>query len=122
MPKVLDDLTMGSDGQLYTVAYATGELLRVHPRTGSACVVADGFVTPTSVHAPEAFGDFDPERHMFVTESTGRIQLVELRRLGQGACRPAQFRGDARLDRGGVTLMTSTPLSWRCTRRTPPWS
>lgn len=79
VPKVLDDLTMGADGELYTVAYATGELLRVNPRTGSACVVADGFVTPTSVHAPEAFGDFDPERHMFVTESTGRIQLVELR-------------------------------------------
>jgi sugar lactone lactonase YvrE len=78
VPKVLDDLTIGPDGRIYTVAYATGELLRVHPRTGRACVVADGFVTPTSVHAPEAFGDFDPERHMFVTESTGRIQLVEL--------------------------------------------
>jgi sugar lactone lactonase YvrE len=78
VPKVLDDLTMGSDGQLYTVAYASGELLRVDPSTGEACVVANGFVTPTSVHAPEAFGDLDPDRHMFVTESTGRIQLVEL--------------------------------------------
>ena len=76
-PKVLDDLTMGSDGRLYTVAYASGELLRVDVSSrsrrhrGEVCVVANGFTTPTSVHAPEAFGEFDPDRHMFVTTATG---------------------------------------------------
>jgi virginiamycin B lyase len=78
VPKILDDLTIGPDGSLYTVAYATGELLRVDVSTGEACVVANGFFTPTSVHAPEEFGDLDPARHMFVTEATGMIHHVEL--------------------------------------------
>lgn len=51
-----------------------GRLLHQEPRsirrvdvdTGEACAVANGFFTPTSVQAPEAFGDFDPDRHLIV--------------------------------------------------------
>jgi sugar lactone lactonase YvrE len=78
LPKGLDDLTVGPDGQLYVVGFASGELLRVDPATGQSCLVTSGLVTPTAVQFPVAFGDFDPKRDLFVTEATGRIVHVHL--------------------------------------------
>jgi streptogramin lyase len=78
LPKGLDDLTVGPDGQLYVVGFVTGELLRVNPATGQSCVVVSGLVTPTAVKFPVAFGSFDPAHDLFVTEATGRIVRVHI--------------------------------------------
>jgi len=78
VPKGLDDMTVGPDGQLYVVGFASGELLRVDPVTGQACLVVSGLVTPTAVQFAVAFGSFDPQRDLFVTEATGRIVHVHL--------------------------------------------
>jgi sugar lactone lactonase YvrE len=77
-PKGLDDLTIGPDGMIYVVGFASGELLRVNPRTGQSCLVASGLSTPTAVQFPLAFGTFDPRRDPFVTEATGRILRIHL--------------------------------------------
>ena len=78
VPKGLDDMTVGPDGQLYVVGFASGELLRVDPVTGQACLVVSGLVTPTAVQFAVAFGSFDPQSDLFVTEATGRIVHVHL--------------------------------------------
>ncbi|MFI8659869.1 SMP-30/gluconolactonase/LRE family protein [Rhodococcus qingshengii] len=38
----LDDLTMSQDGMLYAAAHVEGSIYRVHPETGTSCVVASG--------------------------------------------------------------------------------
>ncbi|TMC48802.1 MAG: hypothetical protein E6J14_10125 [Chloroflexi bacterium] len=78
LPKGLDDLTVGPDGRLYVVGFASGELLRVDPTTGQSCLLVSGLVSPTAVQFAVAFGSFDPKRDLFVTEATGRIVHVHL--------------------------------------------
>jgi hypothetical protein len=80
--KGLDDMT--TDGRyLYPVANAMGELLRVDPRTGAACLIASGFPTSSSVRiAPESgpFADHDPRTiDFFVTRFTGQIMRIVYR-------------------------------------------
>lgn len=79
LPKGLDDLTIGPDGRIYVVGFVSGELLRVDPTTGQACVLVSGLVTPTAVQFAVDFGGFDPRRDLFVTEATGGIFHVHLR-------------------------------------------
>ncbi|MHB8738447.1 MAG: SMP-30/gluconolactonase/LRE family protein [Candidatus Dormibacteria bacterium] len=76
--KGLDDLTIGPDGLIYVVGFASGELLRVDPGSGEACLLASGLVTPTAVQFAQSFGSFDPARDVFVTEATGRILQIHL--------------------------------------------
>jgi sugar lactone lactonase YvrE len=78
LPKGLDDLTVGPDGLLYVVGFASGELLRVDPVTGQACLLVSGLLTPTAVQFPVAFGAFNPRRDLFVTEASGRIMHITL--------------------------------------------
>lgn len=68
-PKGLDDLTLAPDGMLYAVGHVSGELLRVDPADGSACVVASGFEEPTSVRVAHGFGAWDGQ--LFVTDMGG---------------------------------------------------
>lgn len=68
-PKGLDDLTLGPDGMIYAVGHVSGELLRVDPATGAACVVASGFEEPTSVRVARGFGEHDGK--LFVTDMGG---------------------------------------------------
>ncbi|MGB0652408.1 MAG: SMP-30/gluconolactonase/LRE family protein [Thermoplasmatota archaeon] len=83
LPKGLDDLTMGPDGMLYATAHVTGELLRVDPADGSACVLADGFEEPTSARfAPASFGLHGGD--LFVTEMGG-YAVTALYGPGDGA-------------------------------------
>jgi hypothetical protein len=77
--KGLDDMT--TDGRyLYPVANAMGELLRVDPKTGKACLIASGFPSASSVRiAPEKgpFADGDPRTiDFYVTRFSGAIMLV----------------------------------------------
>ena len=80
--KGLDDMT--TDGRyLYPVANGLGELLRVDPRNGSACLIANGFPTSSSVRiAPESgpFADHDPGTiDFYVTRFTGAIMRIRYR-------------------------------------------
>jgi len=80
--KGLDDMT--SDGRyLYPVANGLGELLRVDPRTGAACLIASGFPTSSSVRiAPESgpFADHDRGTiDFYITRFTGQIMRVRYR-------------------------------------------
>ncbi len=77
VPKGLDDMTLGPDGQLYVVGFSSGELLRVDPRTAKACVVVSGLETPTAVQFAVGFGVFD-SADLFITETSGRIVHVHL--------------------------------------------
>ena len=78
IPKGLDDLTTGPDGQLYVVGFASGELLRVDPETGQSCLLVSGLTNPTAVQFAVSFGSFDPESDLFITEATGSILRVHL--------------------------------------------
>ncbi|HEX9711308.1 MAG TPA: hypothetical protein VGB52_02010 [Actinomycetota bacterium] len=81
--KGLDDMTRDDAGNLYVVANGTGELLRVDPSTGEACLVAGGLQNPSSVRiAPEqgAFADGDPGTvDLYITEFSGIIRRVVAR-------------------------------------------
>jgi sugar lactone lactonase YvrE len=78
IPKGLDDLTVGPDGMIYVVAFLTGELLRVSPTTGDACVVVSGLNMPTAVQFPVAFGHFSHPNDPFVVEAAGDVLRVHL--------------------------------------------
>jgi len=80
--KGLDDMT--TDGRyLYPVSNGMGELLRVDPRTGEACLIANGFPTSSSVRiAPESgpFADHDPATiDFYVTRFSGAIMQIRYR-------------------------------------------
>ena len=78
--KGLDDMTRDEAGLLYVVANGTGELLRVDPSTGQACLIAGGLQNPSSVRiAPEdgPYADNDPTTtDFYVTEFSGAIRAV----------------------------------------------
>jgi sugar lactone lactonase YvrE len=78
LPKGLDDLTPNGAGDLYTVAFLAGQLLRVDPATGSSCVLASGLFLPTSVRRPVAFGPYNTDADLFVTEASGPILHIHL--------------------------------------------
>jgi sugar lactone lactonase YvrE len=65
VPKGLDDLALGPDGRLYVVGHLSGELLRVDPADGSACLLASGLEEPTSARFANGFGPHDGR--LFVT-------------------------------------------------------
>ncbi|HVM45879.1 MAG TPA: hypothetical protein VM582_08090 [Candidatus Thermoplasmatota archaeon] len=81
-PKALDDLALGPDGRIYVAAYMTGEVLRVEPRDGSACVLTGGLREPTSVRFARGFGAWDGD--LFVTTHGGET--------GTTVLQPAQAR------------------------------
>ena len=77
--KGLDDMTRTADGTLYVVANGLGELLRVDPMTGEACLVASGFQNPSSVRIAPAGSAFDYSEEaltFYVTEFSGAIRVV----------------------------------------------
>lgn len=77
--KGLDDMTRDSDGFLYPVANGLGELLRVDPATGDACLIASGFQNPSSVRIAPLGSPFDisgEELTFFVVEFSGAIRVV----------------------------------------------
>ncbi|MCI0634586.1 MAG: hypothetical protein L0206_11820, partial [Actinobacteria bacterium] len=76
--KGLDDGTVGADGRLYVTAHTTGEVLRVDLEEGEACAVTSGLPAPSSARFAQAFGDFDPQRDLFVTDLTGHVFVVHL--------------------------------------------
>lgn len=77
--KGLDDMTRTEDGTLYVVANGLGELLRVDPITGDACLVASGFQNPSSVRIAPDGSPFDVSVEaltFYVTEFSGAIRVV----------------------------------------------
>ena len=77
--KGLDDMTRTDDGTLYVVANGLGELLRVDPITGDACLVASGFRNPSSVRIAPPGSPFDTsgeENTFYVVEFSGAIRIV----------------------------------------------
>lgn len=81
--KGLDDMTRDGDGILYPVANGTGELLRVDPATGDACLITGGLRNPSSVRiAPEdgLFADGNAATiDFYVVEFSGAIRVVRYR-------------------------------------------
>lgn len=74
VPKGVDDLALGPDGMLYLAAWVTGEIVRLDPATGAACVVASGIEQPSSVRFAEGFGETDGD--LYVTHFGGHAGLV----------------------------------------------
>lgn len=77
--KGLDDMTRTADGTLYVVANGLGELLRVDPSTGDACLVAGGFRNPSSVRVAPKGSAFDISGEaltFYVVGFDGRIVVV----------------------------------------------
>ncbi len=73
-----DDLTVGPDGALY-VATASGQLVRVDPSTGSACVVVDTGFPATSVRFPVDFAPYRADAgDAFVSSELGVILHVHM--------------------------------------------
>ena len=57
IPKGPDDLTIGPDGLLYIAGHVSGELIRLDPASGQACIVASGLEEPSSVRIVRGFGE-----------------------------------------------------------------
>ena len=77
--KGLDDMTRSPDGTLYVVANGLGELLRVDPDSGEACLVASGFQNPSSVRIAPPGSAFDISGEamtFYVVEFSGAIRTV----------------------------------------------
>ena len=77
--KGLDDMTRSHDGTLYVVANGLGELLRVDPLTGEACLVASGLQNPASVRIAPAGSPFDTSGEaltFYVVEFSGAVRTV----------------------------------------------
>jgi hypothetical protein len=74
--KGLDDIT--TDGAfLYPVANGMGELLRVDPADGDACLIVDGLQNPSSVRiAPPAFSVPGATTTFFVTGFDGTLRRI----------------------------------------------
>ena len=77
VPKGLDDLTLGPDGKLYLAAHLAGELLRVDPVDGSACLVASGLEEPTSARFAHGFGPHGGKLFVTTWGGTGVTGLVQ---------------------------------------------
>lgn len=73
-PKGLDDLMMSSSGILYVAANSGGQVIRVDPKTGGSCVVADGLTTISSVR--QGAGGAFPADRLYATTFTGRIAEI----------------------------------------------
>ncbi|MBB1253240.1 hypothetical protein H3146_07630 [Streptomyces sp. OF3] len=73
--KLLDDLAY-FNGDLMVTSFRHGELVRVAPGTGRACVLASGLRMPTSVRVARGFGEYRADRDLSVTEASGRIVRV----------------------------------------------
>jgi sugar lactone lactonase YvrE len=76
VPKGLDDLALGADGNLY-IASAMGQLLRVDPRRRTACLLYSG-PPLTSARFATGFPPFDARSDLFLTSETGEIIHVHL--------------------------------------------
>jgi len=77
--KGLDDMTRAADGTLYVVANGTGELLRVNPLTGDACLIVSGLGNPSSVRIAPGGSAFDTSGEaltFYITEFRGAIKTV----------------------------------------------
>jgi hypothetical protein len=75
MPQGLDDMTRDAKGTLYVAANGpAGSLLKVDPKTGAACVLADGLDLPSSVRFAKAFGRDTGK--LYVTQFGGAITVV----------------------------------------------
>ncbi len=83
-PKGLDDLTLGPDGRLYIAAHLSGELLRLDPATGAACLLASGLEEPSSVRIAHGFGDHGGKLFVTTFGGTGVTGLA----LGQAGMPP----------------------------------
>lgn len=76
VPLLLDDLDIGPDGQLY-VASNRGQILRVNPDDGSACIVYSGAAPLNSVRFAKAFPPYG-RTDLFTTSELGTITHVKL--------------------------------------------
>ncbi len=70
----LDDLTIDADGVLYLTANGGGELLRLDPATGAACVLTRALTTPSAVTF--GAGPGWPADRLYVTGFDGRVVEV----------------------------------------------
>jgi len=71
VPKGLDDLTIDAAGILYITANASGEVFRLDPKTGAACVLASGFLNTSAVKFGSGPGW--PDNHLFVSSWDGKV-------------------------------------------------
>lgn len=75
VPKGPDDLTLGPDGLLYVAGHVSGELLRLDPATGEACVLASGLEEPSSVRIARGFGGHGGKLAVSTWGGTGVVGL-----------------------------------------------
>ncbi|MFI9508742.1 SMP-30/gluconolactonase/LRE family protein [Nocardia sp. NPDC052566] len=66
-----DDLTVGSDGNVYLALNVAGRIVRVDPDTGSTCTIADGLPFATSARFGSGPG-WDPGS-LYVTSFLGTV-------------------------------------------------
>ena len=84
VPKGLDDLALGVDGKLYITAHLSGELLRVDPATGEACLLAANLEEPTSARFAHGFGSHGGKLFVTTWGGTGVSGIA----LGQAGMHP----------------------------------
>jgi virginiamycin B lyase len=77
VPKGPDDLTVGPDGLLYVAGHVSGEVIRLDPVTGEACILASGLEEPSSVRFARGFGPHDGKLFVSTWGGTGVVGLAQ---------------------------------------------
>lgn len=72
VPKGLDDMTIDGNGILYLTANGSGEVFRLDPAGGAACVIASGLQNPSSLKFGRGPGW--PADHLFVVGFDGTLR------------------------------------------------
>ncbi len=67
----LDDMTFGTDGNLYITANGMGRIFRLDPETGERCTIASGLQNPTA--AKFGRGPGWDATHLYVTGWDGKL-------------------------------------------------
>jgi hypothetical protein len=68
----LDDMTFGTDGDLYITANGMGRIWRLDPQTGESCVIASGLQNPTAAKFGRGRGW--PAENLYVTGWDGKLR------------------------------------------------
>lgn len=68
----LDDMTIGTDGNLYITANGMGRVWQLDPDSGATCIIASGLQNPTA--AKFGRGPGWPSQNLYVTGWDGRLR------------------------------------------------
>ncbi len=76
LTKLIDDLTVTTDGRVLATAHERLQTMLGDPHTGKACILMEHDASPTSVRVASQFSPWNGKA--FVTDLTGTVWMIDL--------------------------------------------